>query len=85
MTEHAGSTNGSISGEKILCKCRKFTGRTGLCPHALAVADKNGTLAEYLTKLNSCQGKLKKNSFHSSQKGLERSRKKRRKGRDKTK
>ena len=42
VTEHGRSTNVSISGGKIVCKCRKFTSTAGLCPHALAVAEEKG-------------------------------------------
>ena len=63
ITEHGGSTNVSISRGKIYCKCRKFTSTAGLCPHALAVAETNGNLAEYLTKFNSSEDKLKKIAF----------------------
>lgn len=62
VTEHGSSTNVSINGGKISCKCRKFTSTAGLCPHALAFAKRNGIPAEYLTKFNS-SNKLKKLAF----------------------
>lgn len=63
VTEYGSSTNVSISGGRIVCRCRKFTSTAGLCHHALAVAETNGSLAEYLTKFSSSEGKLKKIAF----------------------
>lgn len=63
VTEHGSSTNVSISRGTISCQCRKFTSTAGLCPHALAVAETKGNLAEYLTKFNASKDKLKKIAF----------------------
>ena len=85
ITEHGGSTNVSISRGKIYCKCRKFTSTAGLCPHALAVPETNGNLAEYLTKFKSSEDKLKKALSPIFLKELERSQRRKKKKREKGK
>ena len=82
VTEHGGSTNVSVNGGSIRCKCRKFSSTAGLCPHVLAVAESNGIFAECLTRFNSCGNKMEKIAFASIPKraGEKTHEKKKRKG-----